>query len=179
MHPEAYRAVSRMAHQHGLDRHHRNVLTTKGLDIGGADVNGSARELLSVVRTWDGVDIAPGPGVDIVADMTQDFSTGPLGHLPGFYDVVLCTEVLEHVQDWPALVRNAAKALREGGLLILTCAGRGRRPHGARGAKDPAPGEYYGNVDDAALLGVLGQVFSESSLTYNPNPGDLYAWARA
>lgn len=175
MHPEAYRAVAEMARELNLTRA-ATAWHLKGLDIGGTDVNGSARGLLSAVRTWVGLDIEPGPGVGIVADATDSHAMMP--HQSG-YDVVLCTEVLEHVEDWPAIVRNAAKCLRSGGLLVLTCAGRGRTPHGARGAKRPAEGEHYANVEAQGLERAFRREFREWTVRYNPKPGDLYAWGRA
>jgi SAM-dependent methyltransferase len=39
---------------------------------------------------------------------------------PGF-DLVLCTEVLEHVLDWPAAWTNLGRLLAPGGRLIITC----------------------------------------------------------
>lgn len=174
MHPEAYRAVAYMARELNLTRA-ATAWRLSGLDIGGTDVNGSARGLLSAVRTWAGLDIEPGPGVQYVADATDSHAMMP--HQGG-YDVVLCTEVLEHVEDWPAIVRNAAKCLRSGGHLVLTCAGRGRTPHGARGAKRPAEGEHYANVEWSVLELEMGKAFSQWSTRYNPKPGDLYAWGR-
>lgn len=39
----------------------------------------------------------------------------------GPYDLVLCTEVLEHVANWPAAFANLASLLVPGGRVILTC----------------------------------------------------------
>jgi len=37
------------------------------------------------------------------------------------FDLIICTEVLEHVADWPAAWANLACLLRPGGRLIVTC----------------------------------------------------------
>jgi len=37
------------------------------------------------------------------------------------FDVVLCTEVLEHVADWHAAYQNIAYALKPGGHVLMTC----------------------------------------------------------
>lgn len=37
------------------------------------------------------------------------------------FDLILCTEVLEHVADWSAAWLNLATLLRPGGRLIVTC----------------------------------------------------------
>ncbi|MEU0467299.1 methyltransferase domain-containing protein [Amycolatopsis sp. NPDC006131] len=140
------------------------------LDLGGADINGTARHLLPNA-TWTGLDIQPGPGVDIVADATT-------WQPDRVFDVVVCTELLEHVQNWRAVLATAHAALRAGGVLVLTCASNGRRPHGARGDMDPAPGEWYGNVDWEDIGDELAHLFTEYQVVFNPNPGDCYAWGR-
>lgn len=176
MHVQAYDAVKRMAQELGLDGYPEagvGDMLPVGLDIGGANVNGSARDQLGAVAYWQGLDIEAGPGVDIVADATNP------GHgLINRYNVVLCTEVLEHVKDWPAIIRTAAYALRPGGIAIFTCAGRGRTPHGARGARRPAEGEHYANVEAEALSWEMRLNFESYRVRYNPRPGDLYAWGR-
>lgn len=40
--------------------------------------------------------------------------------LPGVYDVILCTEVLEHLEDPFVAVRNISNAVRPGGNIIFT-----------------------------------------------------------
>lgn len=41
--------------------------------------------------------------------------------LPGStYDVVVCTEVLEHIADWQPVVRTMCRVLKPGGTLIIT-----------------------------------------------------------
>jgi hypothetical protein len=94
------------------------------------------------------------------------------------YDIVLCTELLEHVQHWERCVETAWRALADGGYLIITCASTGRRAHGARGALDPAPGEWYQNVPPDRLEQLLDMTFRAHHVIYNPAPGDAYAWAR-
>lgn len=61
-----------------------------------------------------GIDIAPGPGVDLVMD-------GQSIPLPdASVDAVLCTQVMEHVRH-PELVRaEMVRCLKPGGLLIVT-----------------------------------------------------------
>lgn len=167
MHAEARAGLASMLESAGMDDQWQGRV----LDLGGRDINGGIRDLLPGAD-WVGVDIEPGPGVDIVRDCT----TGWLDILPTF-DAVVCTEVLEHVEKWPDLVRTCHQALRSGGSLFITCASTGRRAHGASGAMWPAPGEWYRNVPDHELADVLGDLFHFSSITFNPSPGDLYAWA--
>jgi hypothetical protein len=153
----------------GIDRQY----AYRVLDLGGRDINGGIRDLIPNGK-WMGVDITDGPGVDLVHDCTEPWDEG----LPRF-DIVVCTEVLEHVQRWPALLRTCAQALDPMGaqLLFVTCASTNRRPHGASGALDPAPGEWYRNVPPTDLSAVLDRFFNNSGLEYQPVPGDAYAWA--
>jgi 2-polyprenyl-3-methyl-5-hydroxy-6-metoxy-1,4-benzoquinol methylase len=37
------------------------------------------------------------------------------------FDLVVCTEVLEHVPNWPAAFANLARTLKAGGRLLITC----------------------------------------------------------
>lgn len=192
MHPEALEAVRRMVNTSGYIKTQAHLdHSTRALDLGGADINGTARLLIPWIDEWFGSDIEPGPGVDWVWDATQeiDYRKGDLGQ----FDVVLCTELLEHVEDWPAVVRNVWKLLRPGGFAFLTFAGTsrvagwGRRPHGARGGLHPESGEYYGNVEHLDFVQVLaetidstppGLIGPQSEVWCRPVPGDIYAWFR-
>jgi hypothetical protein len=179
MHLEAYQAVGSMVeaseHDFGddVDTDEGPSESWRGLDIGGRDVNGTARAWFSRTR-WQGLDIRPGPGVDIVADATVWTADNPV------WDFVLSTECLEHVKDWPGIIRAAASALDPSGpqLAFFTAASTGRGAHGASGEHTPPEGEWYGNVDPRDLELCLSRWFEFVAVRYNPNPGDVYAWAR-
>jgi len=119
------------------------------LDIGGRNVNGSPRGLFPNATVYTVVDIAPGPGVDFVADAatwTPDRE----------YDVVVSTETFEHTYSWPEICITAFKACRPGGMFIATMAGPGRAPHsGIDGGPFLHDGEEYANVDPGHLHEVL------------------------
>jgi ubiquinone/menaquinone biosynthesis C-methylase UbiE len=53
------------------------------------------------------------------AELMKGDLTG-LDYESGFFDAVLCTEVLEHIHDYPAVLGEFSRVLKEGGLLILT-----------------------------------------------------------
>ena len=144
------------------------------LDLGGRDINGSIRDLLPGAK-WVGLDIESGPGVDLVHDATTPWPAGF-----DRFDIVVCTEVLEHVERWGAVLRTASEALEPGGpeALFVTCASTGRPEHGASGGPRPLPGEWYGNVSPAALRDALAGLFRYSHVEYRANPGDAYAWAQ-
>lgn len=170
MHPEAHDGLARMLAAAGLDK----TFTGSVLDFGGRDINGSVRGLLPAAH-WVGVDRVPGPGVDLVVDLTAVGST-PVAYA----QAIVCTEVFEHVQEWPQIVRAAAQSLSAGGpeLFFVTCASTGRRPHGASGEMDPPPGEWYANVPPGVLEARLLDRFDRVHVEYRANPGDAYAWAQ-
>lgn len=171
MHPEARAGLDRMIDHVGIDRQY----PYRCLDLGGRDINGGIRDLIPNGK-WMGVDIEPGPGVDIVHDCTGEW---PPGDRAPRFDIVVCTEVLEHVQQWRNLLKTCAQALDPMGsqLLFVTAASDGRRPHGASGAMDPAPDEWYRNVPPGDVASELALLFNNSKADYNPVPGDVYAWA--
>lgn len=171
MHEEAYNGFARMLAASRFD----TAVGYRGLDVGGADVNGSVRAQLPNV-SWIGLDIEEAPGVHIVADAAE--WRLPEYH-PGF-DIVIATELYEHAQQWPKIIQTMALALRKGGpeILIATCASTGRPPHGARGEWGVPAGQFYGNVPPDALEDVLDRFFVSYHVEYNPNPGDAYMRAK-
>lgn len=163
MHANAYAWVARCVYELGdaLDKCYV-------IDLGGADRNPGAphvRNLFTGAKLYTVVDVADELDVDVVADVTAPFPW------PGFpfdststllYDVVICTEVFEHVAGWRSILTNAAALLRNGGALIATCAGPGRPPHSMSDTGDPELDEHYAGVsraevhDELVVAGVWG-----------------------
>lgn len=138
MHDEAYEWVRRHATDEAVDV----------LDLGGRNVNGSCRDLFPNA-TWTALDHVPGDGVDVVADA----ATWTPDRL---YDVVVCTEVMEHTPRWREIIGTAWVALKPGGRLVATMAGPGRPPHSAvDGGWTLHPGEHYQNIHPDELRTAL------------------------
>jgi SAM-dependent methyltransferase len=72
------------------------------------------------------VDILEGPGVDVVG------SAGQLVEVFGEnrFDVIVTTEMMEHVEDWQGAVSHMKRTLKPGGYLILTTRSQGVNYHG-------------------------------------------------
>lgn len=88
------------------------------LEVGSYDVNGSVRPVITALgpARYHGVDMSAGTGVDQVLDCTalvDEFGAGS-------WDVVVSTEMLEHVRDWRASIRNLIHVVAPGGLLAIT-----------------------------------------------------------
>jgi SAM-dependent methyltransferase len=105
-----------------------NVAGRDVLEVGAFDVNGSVRPHAESLgpRTYLGVDITPGPRVDRVMDARQ--LVGTFGRES--FDVVITTEMVEHVRDWQTVVSNLKGVLRPGGHLLVTTRSAGFPYHG-------------------------------------------------
>lgn len=106
----------------------RDVAGLRVLEVGSYDHNGSVRALVEPLepKSYLGVDIAHGHGVDAICgveDLVATFGDGA-------FDVVVCTEVVEHVQDWRTALFNLKTVTADGGVLVLTTRSRGFYFHG-------------------------------------------------
>jgi SAM-dependent methyltransferase len=144
-----------MAHKNQLDfvatvkrNFPENFSGKRVLEIGSLDINGSIRQLFTSC-VYTGIDVAPGPGVDIVCQ-GQDYD-GP----DDSFDTVISCEVMEHNPHWADTVRGMTRVCKPGGLVIVTCATLGRDEHGTtRSSPESSPltvelgWNYYRNLTE-------------------------------
>src|SRR5437867_1988718 len=83
------------------------------LDLGGRDINGSARGLFPNASVYTVLDIRDGEGVDIVADAATWVPDQE-------YDIIICAETFEHTNVWPEICATAFKACAPGGKFVCT-----------------------------------------------------------
>lgn len=89
------------------------------LEVGSRNINGSGRRLAfngMAPESYLGIDMLPGPGVDVVMKAEEL----PLRYPPGTFETLLCLETLEHVEFWRAAVLACKLMLAPDGILIMT-----------------------------------------------------------
>lgn len=99
------------------------------LEVGSRYVNGSVRPFIERFlkpREYIGIDIEPGKFVDLVLPterVVEHFGRES-------FDVVIATELLEHVKDWRLVITNFKEILKRGGYIYITTVKRGFPYHG-------------------------------------------------
>jgi len=146
------------------------------IEIGSFDVNGTVRQKFGEAKSFLGVDLVEGPGVDLVCrghEVKEDI--GP-------FDISIATEVFEHDFYWKLTLRKLTRLTRPGGLVVVTCGSKGRPEHGTRRTNALlSPGtqaigdDYYRNLDKSDFeIEVKSLGFTHYQLLFLPWPADLY-----
>ena len=99
-----------------LPRH--EVVGRRILEVGSLDVNGSSRQFMIPLgpSEYIGCDLVAGKGVDRIVNarfLVQAFGMNS-------FDIVISTEMIEHVPDWKACISQMKRVLKPGGSLVLT-----------------------------------------------------------
>lgn len=140
------------------------------LEFGSYDVNGSLRPIFAGCARYVGVDVRPGPGVDVVSG-AADYNGA------GAFDLVVCAETLEHDPTPEATLASAWRALRPGGLLILSAAGPTRAVHSCDGLPEKPADEHYANISGHDLIEWL-DAWADVVVLHSRSGDDVYAVAR-
>lgn len=147
------------------------------LDMGSLDINGNNRYLFGENFTYVGVDVGPGPNVDIICKGHE--------YKPGVqYDIVISTECFEHDMFWKETMRNCVELTKSGGIFLFTCAYYNREEHGTIRTKtaEASPhtsilfNDYYKNLGEIEVNEALDlpNLFSEYECTHKAS--DLRFW---
>jgi len=161
MHSAAFEFVGRYATDEPL----------RVIEIGSRDLNGTVRPHFPAAN-WIGLDLNPGPCVDVVCDALDYVPANPV-------DLVICCEVFEHTPNWGAIIAHAATWIVSGGRMLITAAGPGREPHSAADGGALRPGEHYENLTEDRLAEELHFAgFEEIETSGNQHWRDVYAVAR-
>jgi SAM-dependent methyltransferase len=161
----------------------------KVLDIGSYDVNGN-ESFLFENSEFIGLDIGPGPGVDVVCP-AQDYDAPSCS-----FDTIISCECWEHNPFYIESILNAIRLLKHNGLFLFTCATTGRPVHGTASLESECKSkyenwktmpnvsrknwdnEYYRNVteDDIRNSIDVDDYFSNYQFSINESHCDLYFW---
>lgn len=100
-----------------------DIYRKRVIEIGSKDVNGSLRPYIEKLgcNQYIGVDIEPGKGVDVICnaeDIIERFGKES-------FDVVISTELLEHVKNWKKVINNIKDICKDNGIIILTTRSKG------------------------------------------------------
>ncbi len=94
------------------------------IEVGSKYVNGSVRPIIEKFlgpKEYIGVDIEQGKFVDVVCNaekLVEYFGEE-------YFDVVISTELLEHVKDWRNVIQNMKNILKPGGYIYITTRSKG------------------------------------------------------
>lgn len=142
------------------------------LDIGSLDINGNNRYLFHQCD-YTGIDIGDGANVDEVC-------SGHLYKSDKEFDIIISTECFEHDKHWVETIHNAIRLLKQGGMLLFTCATDGRPEHGTKrtSPKDsPFTTDYYKNLTEADIRAKvdIDNIFTQYKFKARTTfPQDLY-----
>jgi SAM-dependent methyltransferase len=140
------------------------------LEVGSLNVNGTVRDFFTDCF-YHGIDLAEGVGVDEVIHVT-DLPDGLE------FDVVISTEALEHDNQWAKSLKKMYDLTRDGGLLIVSCAGPQRPEHGTTRTdtySSPFTTDYYRNISMEDFQDALPMdMWADAELSYARKGEDLY-----
>jgi SAM-dependent methyltransferase len=164
-------------------------LNKKVLGVGTFDVCGSEDSFFDSCD-YKGLDIGPGPGVDIICP-AQDFDAPD-----NLYDVVISCECFEHNPFYKETIINIHRILKSGGLFLFTCATTGRPVHGTLSLEQESKerykdwksmpnvlrenwdNDYYKNLTEQDIRDCINieDSFETFSFEIEENHFDLYFW---
>ena len=115
--------------------------------------------------TQSGADGRPADGLEAYTATSESF------------DVILSCETFEHLPQWREVFLNAIRMLKPDGLMVVTCAGPGRRQHDTRRYPSGAgqTDDYYRNLEPSDFDGIeFDRHFGYWSMLEDRTVHDLY-----
>jgi SAM-dependent methyltransferase len=146
------------------------------LEVGSGNYDGSVRPIVEAFgcASYLGADALDGPGVNLVVPcerLAAEFG-------PDVFDVVICTEVLQYVEDWAECLYNMFTVLCPGGTLLLTTRGPGHPPHLPSQDEEPVPPAWTFTV--GAFAEILRRAgFEAPMVCTDPDPARVGTFVKA
>jgi hypothetical protein len=140
---------------------------TRVLELGSGGAEPFIRELFVNPTEYVGVDIVPGPTVDVVADAaTVDF--GISRFMP-----VMCFSLLEHAPNWRECLTNGTKYVEQGGVMVGCHGAEGNQHHGPEPWKIVPEQDFKEHVKTLDV-DIVEAFFEEAR--YGPDCTGAYDW---
>jgi len=145
---------------------------TRVLEVGSLNINGSVRQFFDDSTEYGGCDLGEGPGVDLVCLAHE------LPFADGYFDVAISCECFEHDRHWQKTFQKMIDLVRDGGLVLFSCATTGRHEHGTTRtspADAPFTNDYYRNLESWHFMPMVKKMV-QFEFSENQSPRDLYFW---
>lgn len=106
----------------------KHIKGKRVLEVGSLDINGSVRSYIESLEPdeYIATDMRDGKGVDVVCDVCDIVKM----YGKESFDVILCLEVLEHVEFWREGISNIKNVCKPNGLILITASSKGFHWHG-------------------------------------------------
>ena len=156
-------------------RHPDLFFGVKVIEAGSLNINGTVRDYFDKNCEYVGIDAKAGKGVEHVG-LFHEYNGKPFG----YFDVAVSTETFEHDPFWRVTLNHMIKMVRNGGAVMVSCAGPARGPHGVAYFQDPKnpkairpeyhplgpEHDYYWNIRPDLLLFELLQISGFELIEY-------------
>ncbi len=133
------------------------------LELGSRNINGSVRQFFN--GKYVGIDMIAGEDVDIVCDSWN------LPYKAQTFDVVVCTEMLEHDARFWETIEEARRVLKNHGHFLVTTRGIGFPFH-------EYPGDFWRFTEDGIAILLHNNGFVDVQVEPDPGPSGVFAHAQ-
>jgi SAM-dependent methyltransferase len=105
-----------------------NITGKRIIELGSFNINGSLQDYVKShnPEKYIGVDLYEGDGVDVICKAEDVI--GIYGEKS--FDIIITTELIEHVFDWKKVINNMKLMCKNGGIIVITTRSFGFPKHG-------------------------------------------------